>query len=122
MQLPTPPAGGSFVSFKNVGDSVTGHVVEISGNGKTMQGEPCPLVVLDVDGALMNVTCSQTQLWSKTVASVEAGELAVGKRAKFTYTQNEARPGGKTLKHFDIKVGEPDPAFASRAAAQAEPF
>lgn len=123
MQLPKPPASGAFVKFADKGDSVTGHVLEIRGDGQTMGGEACPLLVLDTGDEQVKVTCSQAQLWSKTVTAVEAGELAVGKRVRITLSDVERRPNGHTLKHFEIKVAEADPAFVASAAASApEPF
>lgn len=122
MQLPKPPASGAFVKFNDKGDSVTGHVLEIRGDGTTMAGEPCPLIVLDNGDEQVKVTCSQAQLWSKTVDMVTSGELAVGKRVRITLSDIERRPNGRTLKHFDIKVAEPDPAYAAKAAAADEPF
>jgi hypothetical protein len=125
MQLPKPAVSGSFATFKEIGDSYAGHVVDINGDGTTFSGEKCPQVVLDTADGIITVTCGQAQLWSKTVASVEANELAVGKRAKFTLTQVEKRPNGRTLKHFEIKVADADPAFVPSgpaSAADEEPF
>lgn len=123
MQLPKAPTSGAFVSFKEVGDtSDWGVVTDINGNGTTFNGDPCPQVVLDVKGAVKTVTCGQAQLWSKTVAAVEAGTLAVGKAAKFTLTNIERRNGGKTLKHFEIETKDVDAAMASAAASADEPF
>ena len=123
MQLPKAPVSGNFASFKEVGDTVAGHVIDINGDGTTFAGEKCPQVVLETaDGAHITVTCGQAQLWSKTVTAVESGELAIGKRAKFTLTDVERRPNGRTLKHFEIKTAEPDPAFAATAASRDEDF
>jgi hypothetical protein len=123
MQLPKAPTSGAFVSFKEVGDtSDWGVVTDINGNGTTFNGDPCPQVVLDVNGAVKTVTCGQAQLWSKTVAAVDAGTLAVGKAAKFTLTNIERRNGGKTLKHFEIEVQDASPAMVAAVAQREEPF
>lgn len=122
MQLPKPPASGAFVKFNDKGDSVTGHVLEIRGDGTTMNGDPCPLIVLDVDGETVKVTCSQAQLWSKTVDLVTAGELTEGKKVRITLSDIERRPNGRTLKHFTIDVKDGEPAFAAKVAAQDDDF
>jgi hypothetical protein len=125
MQLPKAPTSGAFVSFKNEGDtSDWGIVTDINGNGTTFNGDPCPEVVLNVNGAVVTVTCSQAQLWSKTVAVVESGELAIGRAAKFTMSKIERRNGGKTLKHFEIETKDADAAMVSASASSAtdEPF
>lgn len=121
--LPNPPASGSFVKFADKGDTVSGHILEIRGDGSTMQNEPCPLLVIDTGDEVVKVTCSQAQLWTKTVELHKAGELEVGKRIRITLSDVERRPNGHTLKHFDIKLGAADPAYVPTPQVdELEPF
>ena len=121
--LPAPPASGSFVKFADKGDTIAGHILDIRGDGSTMQNEPCPLLVIDTGTEVVKVTCSQAQLWTKTVELHKAGELAVGKRIRITLSDVERRPNGHTLKHFEIKVGAGDPAFVpTPPQGDEEPF
>ena len=128
MQLPKPASSGSFVSLKNQGDSVVGLVTKISGDGRTMankefpDGQACPLLELDVDGSDMKLTCSQVQLWTKVVELVETGVLTVGKMIKVEVTRIEPRGQGRTLKHFEVLVKDPDPALVAAVAQRDEPF
>lgn len=123
--LPPPPASGAFMKFADKGDTVTGHLLEVRGDGSTMQNEPCPLLVIDTgNGEIVKVTCSQAQLWSKTVDLHRAGELTPGRRIKVTLVDVERRPNGHTLKHFDIRTADADPAYVPAAASNVadEPF
>ena len=120
--LPAPPASGAFAKFPNVGDEVVGHLLEVRGDGSTMQGEPCPLLVIDTSDGPVKVTCAQTELWAKTVELYTAGKLTPGIRIKVTHTSVERRPNGHTLKHFDIKTGDPDPAYTAKNAATNDDF
>lgn len=120
--LPTPPASGAFAKFHNEGDSVVGHLLEVRGDGSTMQGEACPLLVIDTDEGPIKVTCAQQELWSTTVELYNAGKLTPGCRIRVTYTKSERRPNGHTLKRWEVKTGDADPAYAAKAAEADEPF
>ena len=124
MQLPPPPVSGSFAKFDVAGTEYEGLVIDINGDGTDFNGNKCPQVVLDRgEAGHLTITCGQAQLWSKTVAAVDSGELRVGVWAKFAHTHVEKRTGGKTLKHFDIKVSEAPASFkASTVSAGHEPF
>jgi len=119
--LPAPPPSGAFAKFATKGDKVVGHLLEVRGDGSTMNGEPCPLLVIDTGDDTVKITCSQAQLWSKTVELHTAGTLVPGRKIKVELTDIERRPNGRTLKHFAIDVKD-DPDYQAKVAAQDEDF
>lgn len=88
-----------YVKFENVGDTVTGTVLGISVH-RWDDGSTCPQLLLDVDGDEINLTAGQTRL--KRALAEQRPQ--VGDTITATFTEEEKRPGGKTLKHFDLTV------------------
>lgn len=125
---PPPPTSGTFVKFDAPGVSVSGVVAHVDPKGATtMAGAQCPLIVIDgtvtrADGRTetnpaWQVSCSQAKLWEAAVnARPEVGEVVT-----ITYTHTEPRPGGKTLKHFTITRGTPNPVQSNPNPVQSNP-
>ncbi len=90
-----------FFSWKDkpVGTNITGRVLSI-GIHTWDDGKPCPQFVLDVDGEEVGLTVSQVGL--KRLMAEQRPE--VGDTVSVTLTSIEPRPGGKTLKHYDLQV------------------
>lgn len=109
------PESGEFFKFANVGDTITGYVTALQ--VKTWpDGSASPQLVLDTpdaDGVV--VTCGQTQLKAK----LHEQRPAVGDQVYIKFTEEEKRQGGKTLKHFDVRVKKVE---AKPVAASDAPF
>lgn len=113
-------SGGDFVKFENVGDNVVGEITGLTVHTWD-DGSKCPKLFIRTDeGDEKVLTASQVGL------KIKLGELRPneGDRIAITFTNVEKRPGGKTLKHFDVKVkpGVPDPANRPTAKAAAAPI
>lgn len=92
--------GGEFVKFENVGDTVSG-TISVVRKHTFDDGSVSPQILLVTDtGEDRTVTAGQSQLKSKLAAL----RPTAGDHITITYTQNEKRSGGKTLKHFDVTV------------------
>lgn len=117
---PTIKAAGNFVTFTDVGDSVSGVITAISRQTfQNKDGESvAPQLMLTCDdGEERTLTAGQIRL---KMALVEQ-RPEVGDHLAISLTQVEKRGGGKTLKHFDVKVtrGGAVPAVATPARAAA---
>lgn len=109
---------GDFISFKEVGDSVVG-VIKAIRAGKDFNGNPCPELILDVDGDEKTVTAGQVLL--KAALAEKAPN--VGDRIRIVYSGiGEARPGKAPAKQFtvDVKVGGKVPAKSSTATSSVD--
>lgn len=107
----------SYVKFENPGDTVTGKVLGISVH-RWDDGSTCPQLLLDVDGEEVNLTAGQTRL--KRALAEQRPQP--GDTITATFTEVEKRPGGKTLKHFDVTVTRGSTASTkAEPEAQAEP-
>lgn len=107
---------GDYVSFGEVGDSVVGIIKQLR-TGKDFNGNPCPELVLDVDGEEKTLTAGQVLL--KAALAEKAPQ--VGDKVRIVYSGiGEARPGKAPAKQFtvDVKTGG-QPVKAARAAAKA---
>jgi hypothetical protein len=100
-----------YVSFENVGDTVTGTIVTIRKHVFD-DGKAVPQIILDVDGTEKTVTAGQVRLKSE-LATLRPQP---GQVLSITLTEVEKRAGGKTLKHFDVKVVGVKPVAAVPAA------
>lgn len=99
-----------YVSFNEVGDSVTGVVTGVYAH-RFDDGKVVPKIMLDTTDGEVALTAGQVRL--KAALSEQRPE--VGDNLTVTMTEIEKRAGGKTLKHFDVKVvknGTPAPAAA----------
>lgn len=110
---------GNFAKWETPGDEIVGDVVG-KGIGRDLKDNPVPeLIIRRDDETEVTVTASQGQLRAKLLEA----RPQVGDRVKITYTKNEKRDGGKTLKHFDVVVksgGAKNPVATPEAAAAAE--
>jgi len=103
--------GGEFVKFENVGDTISGVINAVRAH-RFDDGSVVPQILLTTDDdEERTVTAGQIRL--KTALATERPEA--GDHISITFTQEEKRSGGKTLKHFDVKVnrgGTPQPTAA----------
>lgn len=112
--------GGEFFKFDNVGDSIAGTVNAVRAH-RFDDGSVAPQVMLTTDdGEEKTVTAGQVRL----KAALAEKRPEAGDRISITFTENEKRAGGKTLKHFNVDVtrgggGAPAEAPAQAAAAPA---
>lgn len=97
---PELKAGGEFVKFDAVGDTVAGTITAIRTH-RWDDGKVDPQILLTTDdGEDRSLTAGQVRL--KVALAEQRPE--VGDHIKITLTQIEKRAGGKTLKHFDVAV------------------
>lgn len=113
-------AGGDFAKFENVGDSVSGTVTAVRAH-RFDDGKVVPQILLTTDdGEEKTLTAGAIRL--KIAVAEQRPET--GDHIKVTLTQEEKRPGGKTLRHWDVQVtrgGTPAAAPSAPAAAPAAP-
>lgn len=128
-------AGGEFFAFEKVGDSIAGTVNAVRAHRFT-DGSVAPQLLLSTDsGEEKTVTCGAIRL---KVAMVEE-RPEEGDHVSITLASEEPRGGGKTLRHWDVKVtrggaapaasaqppqapaGAVDPAAAAAALANLSP-
>ena len=106
-----------YVKFENVGDSVAGTVLAVQVH-RWDDGTACPKLVIDTgDGEEIALTASQMRL--KALLAEQRPEA--GDHITVTFTEVEKRPGGKTLKHFDVQVTRGGTQPAPKAAPAAAP-
>lgn len=97
---PTIKTNDSFVKFDTVGDRVSGTVTAI-GRHTWDDGKVSAQISLNCDdGEERTLTAGQVRLKAALVEQ----RPEVGDHLTVTYTQQEKRAGGKTLKHFDVAV------------------
>ena len=96
---PGMKVGGDYIKFENVGDTVTGQVLSI-GAHKWEDGSVSPQIVLSTAEGEKTLTAGQVRL----KAALAEKRPNVGDTITITYSDLEKRTGGKTLKHFDVKV------------------
>lgn len=117
---PEIQVAGDYVKFEAVGDKVVGDVIAVSKHtfpdGKTA----AKVVIRDDDGTDRTLTAGQMKLAEKLI------ELrpAAGDRISIEFTSIEKRPGGKTMKHFDVKhtAGGAKGTVAVEVDGAEEPF
>ena len=105
--------GGDYITFANVGDTVTGKVIAVRKHIWD-DGSVSPQILLDVDGQEKTVTAGQVRL----KAALAEKRPQPGQHVTITLTEIEKRAGGKTLKHFDVQVGVPVAATPAPAASE----
>lgn len=97
---PEMKVGGDYIKFETVGESITGKVLSV-GAHRWDDGSVSPQVLLQTDdGEEKTITAGQIRL----KAALAEQRPEVGDTLTVTYTDLEKRAGGKTLKHFDVKV------------------
>jgi hypothetical protein len=113
---PEIKAGGDYIKFDNPGDTVSGTVTAIRAH-RFDDGKVVPQVLLVTDdGEEKTMTAGPVRL----KAELAEQRPEAGDHITVTFTEVEKRAGGKTLKHFDVKVtkaGAPAPAPAAAPAS-----
>lgn len=112
--------GGEYFKFDNVGDSITGQIINIKKHVFDDGSVAAQLLLRKQDGTDITVTAGQIRL------KIKLNEMrpTSGDWIQITLSNVEKRAGGKTLKDFDVQVrpGQLAPAVQEAAAlAQAFP-
>lgn len=103
---PTIKPGGDYVRFENAGDGIVGEVIAL-GVHEFPDGKRCAkLIIKDDDGEERTLTAGQVQL--ATMLAEQRPD--VGDRVSIKFTEVEKRSGGRTLKHFEVKVKKSEKA------------
>lgn len=89
-----------YVTFENVGDKVSGTIVNIKAH-RFDDGKVVPQLLIDVGGEEKTVTAGQVKL----KAELAEKRPEPGDAITIELTDIEKRSGGKTLKHFKVEVG-----------------
>ena len=105
---PGMSVGGDYIKFEQVGDSITGKVVEVTVK-RWDDGSICPQLLIDTPDGVKTVTAGQVRL--KAALAEQRPEQ--GDTITIRLSDIERRSGGKTLKHFDVNVAR---ATAARPA------
>jgi hypothetical protein len=113
-------AGGDYVRFDKVGDSVAGTVTAVRAQ-RWDDGTVSPqLLLVTDDGEEKTVTAGAIRL--KMALAEKRPDK--GDHIRITLTDEEKRGGGKTLRHWDVQVTPGNgaaPAAAAPAPAAAAP-
>lgn len=91
--------GGDYIKFEQVGDSITGKVVEVTVK-RWDDGSICPQLLIDTPDGVKTVTAGQVRL----KAALAEQRPETGDTITIRLSDIERRSGGKTLKHFDVNV------------------
>jgi hypothetical protein len=112
---PEIKAGGDYIKFDNPGDTVSGTVTAIRAH-RFDDGKVVPQVLLVTDdGEEKTMTAGPVRL----KAELAEQRPEAGDHITVTFTEVEKRAGGKTLKHFDVKVTKGGAPAAASAATPA---
>lgn len=103
---------GEFVKFENIGDGVSGHVTHIGRKVWDDQSVSPQLEIKTDDGEAKTLTAGQVRL--KNALAEERPEI--GDHISVRMTDVQKRPGGKTLKIFDVVVTRGGKKAAAAAA------
>jgi hypothetical protein len=107
--------GGEFVSFENVGDSVSGTVNAVRAH-RFDDGKVAPQILITTDdGGERTITAGQVRL----KAELAAQRPEAGDHVSISLTEIEKRSGGKTLKHFAVEIRRGGSVPAATPAAPA---
>lgn len=110
---PELQTSSEYVKFENIGDTVSGTVVNITAH-KWDDGSVSPQILLQTVEGQQTVTAGQVRL--KALLAEKRPE--VGDLLKITMTGVEKRAGGKTLKLWDVDVTHGgDPAATAEQLA-----
>lgn len=112
---------GEYVKFENVGDQVVGTIKSIQ-EGRDFNGNPCPLLILEVDDEGTEKTLTAGQVMLK--AELAEKQPQVGDRVRITYSgTGEARPGKAPAKLFTVDVKKGPHELVNSAVTNSEdPF
>ncbi len=112
---PDLQAGGEFISFENIGDTVSGTINAIRTH-RFDDGKVVPQILMTTDsGEERTLTAGQVRL----KAELAEKRPEAGDHLKVTLSDIEKRSGGKTLKHFTVEVGHGGTPAAQPAATPA---
>jgi hypothetical protein len=110
---PEMAIASDYVKFEHVGDGVSGTVTAVQVH-RFDDGKVAPKLIIETDdGEEKALTAGQVRLR----AALAEQRPEAGDHIAVTFTQEEKRPGGKTLKHFDVEVVRSGAAPAAPAAA-----
>ena len=98
---PGMKVGGNYAKFDNIGDAVTGKVISV-GAHRWDDGTVSPQILLETADGEITVTAGQVRL----KAALAEQRPEVGDTLSIRLSDIEKRSGGKTLKHFDVKVAK----------------
>lgn len=112
---PDMKVADDYIKFENPGDTVTGRIIAARIH-RWDDGSASPQLLLDVDGEEKSVTAGQVRL----KAALAEQRPEPGDVITITFTDLEKRPGGKTLKHFDVSVDRKGGAAPAAPAATEE--
>lgn len=104
-----------YVKFENPGDTITGTITAIRIHRFDDKAVP-QVIVRTPDGRDRTITGGQARL--KALLAEKRPE--VGDTITVTMTNIEKRAGGKTLKHFELEVGNTGTAPTASVAAPAD--
>lgn len=115
--LPEMQTGGDYVSFGNVGDTVTGVVLDVRPH-RFDDGKIVAKILLDCEGEERILTGGAIRL----KAALKEARPEKGDTLTVTFTGEEKLQGGKTMRHWDVKVARggtstPTPTPTPTAAA-----
>lgn len=97
---PEIAVANDYVKFENVGDFVSGTVTAVQVH-RFDDGKVAPKLIIETDeGDEKALTAGQVKLR----AALSEQRPEAGDHIKVTFTEEEKRPGGKTLKHFNVEV------------------
>ena len=105
-----------YVSFNEVGDTVTGVVTGVYAH-RFDDGKVVPKIMLDTAEGEVALTAGQVRL----KAELSEKRPEVGDTLTVTMTEVEKRAGGKTLKHFDVTVVKSGTSAPATAAPSLTP-
>lgn len=109
--------GGDFIKFENAGDTVSGTINAVRAH-RFDDGKVAPQILITTDnGEERTITAGQVRL--KAALAEERPEA--GDHLTVTLTSIEPRAGGKSLKHFEVKVRRGAAAATAASAAQTAP-
>lgn len=97
---PELATGGDYVKFEEVGDEVTGDVMSVGKHTFPDGKVAAKLVIRTDEGHDLTLTAGQVKL----AEELRTQRPDAGDRIRVVFTNLEKRPGGKTMKHFDVKV------------------
>jgi hypothetical protein len=116
---PSLASGGDYVRFENPGDSVVGDVLNVGLHTWADGKVSAQLTIRTDDGNDVTLTAGQVRLAS----ALREQKPEAGDRIKVVFTEVEKRPGGKTMKHFDVSVAKGGAKGTTAAPSEIEaPF
>lgn len=114
---PEIAVASDYVKFETVGDSVAGNILAVQVH-RFDDGKVAPKLIIETDdGDEKALTAGQVRLR----AALAEQRPEAGDHITVTLTEIEKRAGGKTLKHFDVRVARGGTQPAPKAAPAAAP-